>query len=306
MNRNTLLAIIGILAVGILVIIALSSGRKNNVDVTPGGTTAGMTTAGTTTGTGGTIGGTNGGTVISDMIRVTSPQPNAIVSSPLIITGEARGNWYFEASFPIRLYDANNKLLGTAVAQAQGEWMTTNFVPFRATMKFSTPATATGTLVFEKDNPSGLPQNAMEYRMPVRFQNAQSLRTVQLYYYNPNNDKDANGNVMCSSQGLVAVSRQIPVTTTPIQDTVRLLLRGELTTSERNQGITTEYPLSGVTLKGANLANGTLTIELNDLQNRTSGGSCRAAVLWHQIQATAKQFSGVTTVRYLPQTLFQP
>jgi hypothetical protein len=104
-----------------------------------------------------------------DLIRVTVPLVNIAVKSPLTVEGEARGNWYFEASFPVRVYDGNGKLLGTGIAQAQGEWMTTNFVPFKATVMFSTPTTATGTLVLEKDNPSGLPENADELRIPIIF-----------------------------------------------------------------------------------------------------------------------------------------
>lgn len=104
-----------------------------------------------------------------DLIRVTTPLSNAQVTSPLTITGEARGNWYFEASFPIEIRDANNTLLGTVPAQAQGSWMTTNYVPFTATLVFSTPSTATGTLILKKDNPSGEPQNDNQLVIPITF-----------------------------------------------------------------------------------------------------------------------------------------
>ncbi|MBI2056539.1 MAG: Gmad2 immunoglobulin-like domain-containing protein [Candidatus Sungbacteria bacterium] len=105
----------------------------------------------------------------NDKIRVTMPVANAAIASPLVISGEARGAWYFEASFPIRLYDANKEELAVAVAQAKGEWMTTDFVPFEVIMNFPDPATETGTLVFEKDNPSGLPEYADSFSVPVRF-----------------------------------------------------------------------------------------------------------------------------------------
>lgn len=103
------------------------------------------------------------------LIRVTQPQPNDLIASPLTVTGEARGNWFFEASFPMRLYDGNGREIGLAIAQAQGEWMTTQFVPFRAELTFEAPATERGTLVLEKDNPSGLPEHADELRISVRF-----------------------------------------------------------------------------------------------------------------------------------------
>lgn len=103
------------------------------------------------------------------LIQVTSPTQNSLVTSPLQITGQARGNWYFEASFPIRLEDASGTVLGRTTGQAQSDWMTTNFVPFSATLTFTTPTTTTGWLFLEKDNPSGLPANAAEIQIPVTF-----------------------------------------------------------------------------------------------------------------------------------------
>ena len=104
-----------------------------------------------------------------DLIAVEAPLPNALVASPLAVSGRARGFWYFEASFPVRILDARGNELGVVPAQAQGEWMTVEYVPFSASLTFSAPETETGTLVFEKDNPSGLPEHADELRIPIRF-----------------------------------------------------------------------------------------------------------------------------------------
>ena len=103
------------------------------------------------------------------LIRLSQPRPNDVIASPLTLTGEARGNWFFEASFPVRLLDGNGRELAAAPAQAQREWMSAEFVPFHAELAFTAPATAGGTLVLEKDNPSGLPEHADELRIPVRF-----------------------------------------------------------------------------------------------------------------------------------------
>jgi len=106
-----------------------------------------------------------------DLIILTSPRPNDLISSPLQITGEARGNWYFEASFPVKIRDSNGKELGVVPAQALGDWMTTDFVPFRAILVFEKPTTQYGTLILKKDNPSGLPQFDDELYIPVKFSN---------------------------------------------------------------------------------------------------------------------------------------
>ena len=105
----------------------------------------------------------------SNLVKVKNIKPGDIAKSPLKIEGEARGYWFFEASFPVKLFDANGKEVAVAIAQAQSEWMTENFVPFRAELKFPNPSTDTGFLVLEKDNPSGLPENADELRILVRF-----------------------------------------------------------------------------------------------------------------------------------------
>lgn len=105
----------------------------------------------------------------ANLIKLVTPRPNDIVKSPLIIEGQARGTWYFEASFPVTLTDADGKILARAPAQAEGEWMTENFVPFKIGLKFDTPTTDTGFLILEKDNPSGEPKFDDQLKIPVRF-----------------------------------------------------------------------------------------------------------------------------------------
>ncbi len=105
----------------------------------------------------------------ANLITVDVLRPGDLVQSPLVVTGKARGSWYFEASFPVTLVDSANHLIANGVAQAQGDWMTTDFVPYKVTLTFVQPATATGTLIMKRDNPSGLPQNDDQMRLPVRF-----------------------------------------------------------------------------------------------------------------------------------------
>ncbi|OGZ04740.1 MAG: hypothetical protein A2648_02775 [Candidatus Lloydbacteria bacterium RIFCSPHIGHO2_01_FULL_41_20] len=109
--------------------------------------------------------------MVNDKILITLPLPNSIVKNPLTVKGEARGNWYFEASFPVKIFDSNEKQLGIIPAQAKGDWMTTAFVPFEANLFFELSTTESGTLVLEKDNPSGLPEHDDSISIPIRFEN---------------------------------------------------------------------------------------------------------------------------------------
>lgn len=105
-----------------------------------------------------------------DLIKIDTPRPNQKVTSPLAITGQARGTWYFEASFPVRLLDAQGKVLASTPAQAQGEWMTENFVPYKAELKFASQSSGSkGKLILQKDNPSDMREKDDQLEIPVEF-----------------------------------------------------------------------------------------------------------------------------------------
>jgi hypothetical protein len=109
-------------------------------------------------------------------INITSPDRNATVTPPLLIEGEAPGDWYFEATFPIVLTDWDGRIIAEGYAQATDDWMTSDMVPFEATIEFESPYESTdqyfmsrGSLILQKANPSGLPANDASVELPVRF-----------------------------------------------------------------------------------------------------------------------------------------
>lgn len=112
----------------------------------------------------------------SDLIKLDSPVPNETISSPLKITGKARGTWFFEASFPVTLTDWDGRIIAEHYATADGEWMTEEFVDFTASLEFTNPYNSgdpefmsRGTLILKKDNPSGLPEHDDYLEIPVYF-----------------------------------------------------------------------------------------------------------------------------------------
>ncbi|MFA5987054.1 MAG: Gmad2 immunoglobulin-like domain-containing protein [Candidatus Paceibacterota bacterium] len=107
---------------------------------------------------------------LSDLIQVNFPKPNGLVSSPLKITGKARGSWFFEASFPVTLVNWDGLIIAEGVAQATSDWMTEDFVPFEATLEFEKPTYKNnGALILKNDNPSGLSQNDKSIEIPILF-----------------------------------------------------------------------------------------------------------------------------------------
>ena len=102
-------------------------------------------------------------------VVVDAPMANATISSPITVSGKAPGPWYFEASFPIEVRSATGTVLGVGVAQAQGEWMTTDDVPFTVQIdvkNYKGPA----TIVLHRDNASGLPEHDASVSVPIIVQ----------------------------------------------------------------------------------------------------------------------------------------
>ena len=107
----------------------------------------------------------------NEPIVITYPEVNGEIVSPLTVRGRARGSWFFEATFPLVLTDWDGKIIAQSYAKAEGEWMTTDYVPFSGTLTFQKPSyRARGFLIFKKDNPSGVSEHDDSREIPVVFQ----------------------------------------------------------------------------------------------------------------------------------------
>jgi hypothetical protein len=105
----------------------------------------------------------------SQLISVTSPLPYSTATNPLIVSGNARGYWFFEASFPIELLDETGNTIARSNATAEGDWMTDEFVPFSSTISWATTTAREGTLRLHRDNPSGEPSKDASIDIPIVF-----------------------------------------------------------------------------------------------------------------------------------------
>lgn len=104
-----------------------------------------------------------------DAVSVNTDNLSGIVAGPLVITGQALGTWYFEGSFPVIIVSPDGAELGRGIAQAQGDWMTTDFVPFSAEVVVDPRGNEEGVLRLSKDNPSGLAELDAHIDVPVTF-----------------------------------------------------------------------------------------------------------------------------------------
>lgn len=106
-----------------------------------------------------------------DMIVVENPHPGGVVGKEFVVTGKARGNWFFEASFPIEVLGADGNTIAGSFATAEGDWMTEEFVTFKSEI-IDLPSAYIGpaTLILRKDNPSGLPENDAYVSIPINVE----------------------------------------------------------------------------------------------------------------------------------------
>lgn len=129
-------------------------------------------------------------------------------------------------------------------------------------------------------------------------------KKVSLFYYNFEADKNGDENVLCSADAVQPVERIVEEKS--IEETIKMLLGGEIKEYEAEIGFQSEFPNSDFKLLDINLKDGVLTLEFTEVPGFTSGGSCRVELLKAQIEKTAMQFPEVDGVVIEPETLFQP
>lgn len=104
---------------------------------------------------------------VINSIEVFSPLDGEEITSPILISGKARGYWFFEASFPVKLFNYDGELISTSYVTAQSDWMTTDFVDFSGEIIFPSTTTGRALILLENDNPSGDPENSIQRYIQV-------------------------------------------------------------------------------------------------------------------------------------------
>ena len=227
----------------------------------------------------------------NNLIRVIEPRPNNVVKSPLVILGVARGSWFFEASFPVKLIDNNGAVLTTGIATAIGDWMTADFVNFKIELNFSVSATTSAELVLQKDNPSGLKEYDDELRLPLTLMpTAKETMKIKLNFFN----EELGASIDFNCTDTAVIEREIEKTSAPARAAIEELLKGPIL-SEIDLGFSTTIP-ADVKLQKITIENNIAKVDFDETLERGVGGSCRVAAIRSQITQTLKQFSNVKEV----------
>jgi hypothetical protein len=220
-------------------------------------------------------------------IRGLSVKSGQKITSPLIVEGEARGGWFFEASFPIKITNEQNNILGYSFVQAQTDWMTEDFVPFKGEISYVSENGGNGFLVLSKDNPSGLSEHDKEIKIPINLE-ATEMITVKVYFNNSIMDPEFSCNKV------FAIEREVPKTTAVARASLEELFKG-VTSAEENAGFSTNIN-EGVKIQSLTIENETAKVDFNEQLQYQVGGSCRVSAIRAQIIETLKQFPTVKNV----------
>ena len=223
----------------------------------------------------------------------------------MVIEGRAKGDWFFEASFPIKLLDSvSGKELAVTMAQAQSDWMTADFVPFKAVINLSfLPENNEGILVFQKDNPSGLPINDRKIYFSIHFPKKEDVSIIKIFFNNEILGMDF------SCDKVFPVERVISKTPAIARVALELLLSGP-TLEERGEifysieGVSTIEEEKGfftsinpdVKIQKLVIENNVAKVDFDNQLEFQVGGSCRVAAIRAQIIETLKQFPTVKEV----------
>jgi hypothetical protein len=232
------------------------------------------------------------------------PEDKDEVGCSVEIEGEVSGGWYFEGDFPIKIVDTDDKELVSGVATAQGEWMTEEKVRFQAKLDCPDCSKGKATIVFVKDDPSGLPENEDTAELSIVLSqdcasqddstgqsddDTQETMTVKVFFSNTDEDPD-----MINCQKVYSVNRTINETAAVGRAALQELLEGP-TAKETDDGYVTQIP-DGVKINSLSVENGVARVDFNNALQDQVGGSCRVQAIRAQIEETLKQFSTVDSV----------
>lgn len=225
-----------------------------------------------------------GGLKSSD-VSVTMPRPNDEISSPVEVSGTVKGTWFFEGSFPIRVYDESGAVIGTGLAGTKEDWMTEDAIPFFSQISFENPGSGAGWIRLSKDNPSGLPEHDASEDILVRFVPDPAHVKVFFQKYNLDSSMDACTEV---HESIRIIEKTDGIARAAINE-----LLGGVNGVEADRGFFSNIP-EGVVLRDIKIEDGTAYADFNDKLN--AGGSCRVSAIRAQIEETLKQFPTVSGV----------
>ena len=223
-----------------------------------------------------------------NLIRVSYPLTGAKIGGTIYVTGIARGTWYFEGDFPTELVDASGKILTSVPTSAIGWWMTEEFVPFSAVIKYPVQKSTPAKIILRKDNPSDMRELDASIEIPVVLEPETSSAAV--YFGSRYFDKNES---ICGQ--VFPSARPVSSTMASARETLEALLKGP-TDKEKELGYNTAIP-PDVKIQQFDATLPVAKVDLSrELLQMDVDVACRRILIEKQITETIKKSSGAKSV----------
>ena len=213
-------------------------------------------------------------------ITITSPKANAVVDSPILVTGTAR---VFENQFMVQVKDSNGKVVAQVPAMTDAKDVGL-FGNYQVRVQIP-PNSATQHMTVEAlaYSPKGDGSLVGDANVPVTLKYTDVMNVYAAYL--TSND--------CATVSLFP--RNITKTSQFVLSSVLELLKGPVP-AEVLKNTTTMIP-SGVVVNSLQTNENSVTIDFNSaIDQGVTAGSCKAQSITAQIVGTIKQFLGINTV----------
>jgi len=228
-----------------------------------------------------------------DIIYLEGVKSGDVLSVEDEILGRAPSSWYFEGTFPVRIFNQRGDEIASLFAIATEEWTQDGYVPFSLELHSNLIDLKEESVVvmqFEKDNPSGLEENADYFKISVTLQPLEEAKTITFKVFFPNDTISEMED--CSL--VMPIVRRVPYTVAVGRAALEELFKG-LAGTEPDEGYFTNIP-DGVKVQSLNIENGIAKVDLSKELEEGVGGSCMVASITAQITETLKQFPTVDSV----------
>ena len=227
-----------------------------------------------------------------------SPLPDSEIDCKFTLAGKMPREWFFENSFSYSIIVDGKEVLAGSV-QSKDDYTEKEILEFAEEIECKEGCIGEGEIVLKNANPSGLPENDDQYRIPVKFTSKCSVEeiveetpkvaVVKLFFGNSEKDPDFE-----KCEVTYEVKRTINEVVAVGKASINELLKGP-STIEKSKGFYTSIP-SGTELKSINIKDGVAYVDFNEKLIEGVGGNCLTSRIRSQITNTLKQFPTVKKV----------
>jgi hypothetical protein len=240
---------------------------------------------------------------VTDNIEVTGPEPGAVISSPVTVTGRAHT---FEGNVNVEVrQDEPRGVIGEGFVTGGGDEMR----PFDGRISFETPGTRYGALVFlSRSAENGQVWEATVIRVAFRSTDADVASCGSYRSTRPElaeGQMEVTAYAVCDAPGSAGVAvhpvfRAVPKSPAVLRASLEALLAG-VTAAERAGSLGSWFSeeTAGM-LKGVTITDGHAVVDFDDLRPVIPNASSSAGSerLLAQLDATVFQFRSVESVEY--------